>query len=242
MTALTTRLPVSPRMDARSTVPGVKNRVAPPIVAAIDGSRVGRHAGDAAVRLAVESDAPLTFVYVRRGPAGFFGTPVFERRLTRKMAEARRVIDRAVCHAARAGIEAEGEILEGSPRKRIVEFANDRSARLIVVGSRRHRLGRSVSRAVVRAARRPVLVARQGQLDYGLARLFAADEGAQTLMLLATGGAAVEARAQAGYSGRLVGALTVGASDELETVLKDLIADHAPTGALERELVAGRSQ
>jgi nucleotide-binding universal stress UspA family protein len=227
-------------MDARSTVPGVKNRVAPPIVAAIDGSRVGRHAGDAAVRLAVESDAPLTFVYVRRGPAGFFGTPVFERRLTRKMAEARRVIDRAVCHAARAGIEAEGEILEGSPRKRIVEFANDRSARLIVVGSRRHRLGRSVSRAVVRAARRLVLVARQ--LDYGLARLFAADEGAQTLMLLATGGAAVEARAQAGYSGRLVGALTVGASDELETVLKDLIADHAPTGALERELVAGRSQ
>jgi hypothetical protein len=158
------------------------------------------------------------------------------------MAEARRVIDRAVRHAARAGIEAEGEILEGSPRKRIVEFANDRSARLIVVGSRRHRLGRSVSRAVVRAARRPVLVARQGQIDYGLVRLFAADEGAQTLMLLATGGAAVEARAQAGYSGRLVGALTVGASDELETVLKDLIADHAPTGALERELVAGRSQ
>ena len=45
-----------------------------------------------------------------------------------------------------------------------------------------------------------------------------------------------------GDSGRLVAALTVGASDELETVLKDLIADHAPTGALERELVAGRSQ
>ena len=45
-----------------------------------------------------------------------------------------------------------------------------------------------------------------------------------------------------GVSGRLVGALTVGASDELETELRDLIADHAPTGALERELVAGRSQ
>jgi nucleotide-binding universal stress UspA family protein len=159
MTALTTRLPVSPRRDARSTLPGAKNRVAP-IVAAINGSTASRHAGDAAVRLAVELDAPLTFVYVRRGPAGFFGTPVFERRLTRKMAEARRVIDRALRRAARAGIEVEGEILEGSPRKRIVEFADDRNARLIVVGSRRRRLGRSVSRAVARATRRPVLVAR----------------------------------------------------------------------------------
>ena len=45
-----------------------------------------------------------------------------------------------------------------------------------------------------------------------------------------------------GGSGRLVGALTVGASDELETVLKGLIADHAPTGALEHEFLAGRSQ
>jgi len=34
----------------------------------------------------------------------------------------------------------------------------------------------------------------------------------------------------------------VGASDELEIVLKDLIAEHAPIDALERELVGGRSQ
>jgi 3-phenylpropionate/trans-cinnamate dioxygenase ferredoxin reductase subunit len=45
-----------------------------------------------------------------------------------------------------------------------------------------------------------------------------------------------------GDGGRLVGALTVGASDEFETVLKDLIAEHAPMDALERELVGGRSQ
>jgi nucleotide-binding universal stress UspA family protein len=160
MTALPTRLPVSPRRDARRLTPrGTKNRVAP-IVAAIDGSPAGWHASDAAVRLAVELNAPLTFVYVRRGPAGFLGTPVFERRLTRKMAEARRVIDQALRGAARAGVEAEGEILEGSPPKRIVEFARDRSARLIVIGSRRRWLGRSVSRAIVRGSRRPVLVAR----------------------------------------------------------------------------------
>ena len=45
-----------------------------------------------------------------------------------------------------------------------------------------------------------------------------------------------------GDGGRLVGALTVGASDELEVVLKDLIAEHAPPDALEREPVGGRSQ
>jgi nucleotide-binding universal stress UspA family protein len=160
MTALATRLPVSPRRDARRLTPrGTKNRVAP-IVAAIDGSPAGWHASDAAVRLAVELNAPLTFVYVRRGPAGFLGTPVFERRLMRKMAEARHVIEHALRGAARAGVEAEGEILEGSPPKRIVEFARDRSARLIVIGSRRRWLGRSVSCAIVRGSRRPVLVAR----------------------------------------------------------------------------------
>jgi nucleotide-binding universal stress UspA family protein len=160
MTALPTRLPVSPRRDARRLTPRrTKNRVAP-IFSSIDCSPAGWHASDAAVRLAVELNAPLTFVYVRRGPAGFLGTPVFERRLTRKMAEARRVIDHALRGAARAGVEAEGEILEGSPPKRIVEFARDRSARLIVIGSRRRWLGRSVSCAIVRGSRRPVLVAR----------------------------------------------------------------------------------
>jgi NADPH-dependent 2,4-dienoyl-CoA reductase/sulfur reductase-like enzyme len=44
-----------------------------------------------------------------------------------------------------------------------------------------------------------------------------------------------------GDGGHLVGALTVGASDDLETLLKDLIADHAPMDALQRQLVGGRS-
>jgi nucleotide-binding universal stress UspA family protein len=160
MTALATRSPVSARKDARRlTPPRGKNRVAP-IIAAIDGSPAGWSAMDTAVRLAVELNAPLTFVYVRRGPAGFLGTPVFERRLTRKMAKARRVIDPAVRDAARVGVAAEGEILEGSAAKRIVVFASDRRARLIVIGSRRRWLGRSVSYAIVRASQRPVLVAR----------------------------------------------------------------------------------
>lgn len=131
-----------------------------PIVAAVDGSAASRAAIGEAVRLATELEAPIVFVYVRRGPPGFFGSPLDQRRLTKEMARARRVLDRALAVAASAGVSAEGEILEGSPRRRIPEFARDRGARLVVVGSRKRKLGRSVSGGVVRAAGRPVVVAR----------------------------------------------------------------------------------
>jgi nucleotide-binding universal stress UspA family protein len=134
-----------------------------PIVAAVDGSSASRSAIEIAVKLAVELSAPLVFVYVRRGPAGFLGTPIFQRRLTAEMARARRALARALRAAARAGVDAEGEILEGSPHKRILEFARDRGARLIVVGSRGSNRSRSVSRAVVRAAEGPVVVAAGGR-------------------------------------------------------------------------------
>jgi nucleotide-binding universal stress UspA family protein len=132
----------------------------PPIVAAVDGSPASRAAIGEAVRLAGELDAPVAFVYVRRGPAGFFGAPVYQRRLTKQMARARRVLERALAVANSAGVQAEGEILEGSARRRITEFARDRGARLIVVGSRGRKLRQSVSAAVIRAAGRPVVVAR----------------------------------------------------------------------------------
>jgi nucleotide-binding universal stress UspA family protein len=132
----------------------------PPIVAAVDGSTASRTAIGEAVRLAVELVAPIVFVYVRRGPAGFFGAPVYQRRLTKEMARARRTLDRALAAAGSAGVPAESEILEGSPGRRISELARDRGARLIVVGSRRRKLGQSVSTGVIRTAGRPVIVAR----------------------------------------------------------------------------------
>jgi nucleotide-binding universal stress UspA family protein len=130
-----------------------------PVIAGVDDSPASRAAIEEAVSLSLELDAPLVFVYVRRGPAGFLGRPLYQRRLSRELARARRTLDRAVAVAASAGIEAEEEILEGIPERRIVEFAHDRGAQLVVVGSRRRRLGRSVARAVARTADRPVLVA-----------------------------------------------------------------------------------
>lgn len=138
-----------------------------PIIVGVDGSSASRSAIDTAVKLAVELDVPLVFVYVRRGPAGFFGTPLFQRRLTAKMGHARRVLRRALRAAARAGVDADGEILEGSPGKRILELARRRNAKLVVVGSRRRTFSRSVSSTVVRAAEAPVVVAARPQLELG---------------------------------------------------------------------------
>jgi nucleotide-binding universal stress UspA family protein len=134
-----------------------------PIVAAIDGSAASGAAVAEAVRLGLELDAPIVFVYVRRGPARYFGAPVYQRHLTKEMARARRALDGALAVAASAGVDAEAEILEGPPRRRIPEFARDRDARLVVVGSRKRKLGRSISIAVVRDAGRSVVVARDLQ-------------------------------------------------------------------------------
>jgi nucleotide-binding universal stress UspA family protein len=131
-----------------------------PIVAAVDSSSASRVAVSEAIRLARELDAPILFVYVRRGPADILGSPVYQRRLTREMARARWAVDEAVAAADRAGVRAQGEVLEGSPKRRIAEFARDRNARLIVVGSRRYKVGQSVSSGVIRSAGRPVVVAR----------------------------------------------------------------------------------
>lgn len=130
-----------------------------PIVAAVDDKSVSLAAVEEAVRLAHELEAPIVFVYVRRGPAGILGSPLYQRRLTAEMKRARRVLENALSVAERAGVVAEGEILEGSPRRRISEFAHDRGAQLLVLGSRRRRLTPSVSAGVIRTARRPVIVA-----------------------------------------------------------------------------------
>lgn len=131
----------------------------PPIVAGVDGSAASRAAVDEAVHLAGELEAPVVFVHVRRRPGSFLGSPFYERRLAAEAAHARDVLDEALAVAGYAGVPADSEVLEGSPRLRIAEFARDRGARLIVVGSRRYKLGRGVSTGVIRAAGRPVIVA-----------------------------------------------------------------------------------
>jgi nucleotide-binding universal stress UspA family protein len=132
---------------------------AAPIVVAVDNTRAASAATEAAVRLAQDLMAPLVFVYVRRGPSPALGRPYYQRRLDSEMRAGRRALHDALAIAERAGVPASGEELAGNPARRVVEFARLRGARLVVLGSRRRRLGRSVSRGVIRSADRPVIVA-----------------------------------------------------------------------------------
>jgi len=146
--------------QARTRAPDVEESTpAAPLVAAVDESPASLTAVEEAITLARELGAPLVFVYVRRGPRGYIGAPFYQQQLAGEMARARRTLDRALDFAAAAGIEAEAEILEGNPRRRIVQFAHDRGAQMVILGSRRRRLGRSVARGVARTADRPVMVA-----------------------------------------------------------------------------------
>jgi nucleotide-binding universal stress UspA family protein len=130
-----------------------------PVVAAVDASASGAAAARTAISLARRLGAPVVFVYVRRGPSSILGEPYYQRRLDAEIFAAKRALGAALAVAERAGVAASGEELAGSPARRLVEFARLRGARLVVLGSRRRRFGRSVSRSVIRAADRPVLVA-----------------------------------------------------------------------------------
>ena len=134
------------------------------ILVATDGSENSRAALEEAVELAAAADAKLTIVYVRHGPLPVLGDPVYQRSLSAELGHANEVLAIAAGLARTAGVEAEGEVLEGDPAKRIVELARARDAELIVVGSRglgalSGTLLGSVSRDVLHHADRPVLVA-----------------------------------------------------------------------------------
>jgi len=136
-----------------------REREAAPVVAAVDASASGAAAVRTAISVAGRLGASVVFVYVRRGPSSILGKPYYQRRLSAEIAAAKRALGAALAAAELAGVAASGEQLDGSPARRLVEFARHRGARLVVLGSRRRRFGTSVSRSVIRAADRPVLVA-----------------------------------------------------------------------------------
>jgi nucleotide-binding universal stress UspA family protein len=147
------------RSDTGPHGPRPPQPVTAPIVAAVDNSSASAAASRDAVRLAKAMRAPVVFVYVRRGPSLTLGEPYYQRRLDAAIASGRRALGDALAMAEQAGVPATGELLEGRPARRVVEFARLRGARLVVLGSRRRLLGSSVSRRVIRTADRPVLVA-----------------------------------------------------------------------------------
>jgi nucleotide-binding universal stress UspA family protein len=133
------------------------------ILIATDGSPAGREAVEHGLSLATTTGADATLVYVRKPALPIVGDACYQRVLSATLGRARQVVEDAAARARALGVEVEREILEGDAAEQIVQLARLRDADVIVVGSRA--LGSetgmllgSVSRAVVHAADRPVLV------------------------------------------------------------------------------------
>ena len=137
------------------------------ILIAVDGSPSSQEAVDFGLELAAEQHATATFVLVVPAvdvlPAGGFGvTASAPHELTPEDSEPLDVVRE---QAEQAGVKAHTRLLRGDPVDELVAYADTIDADLIVVGSRGHgaiasALLGSVSRGVLREARRPVLVVR----------------------------------------------------------------------------------
>jgi nucleotide-binding universal stress UspA family protein len=137
------------------------------ILIATDGSASGEEAVDFGLELAAAQGAAVTFVHVVPAvdvvPTGGFGlTGAVPHELTELDAKS---LDEAQARAKAAAVTSYTKLLRGDPADEIVAYADTVDADLIVVGSRGHGtiasavLG-SVSRGILREARRPVLVVR----------------------------------------------------------------------------------
>ena len=135
------------------------------IVIATDASDEAWAAVEEGVELASDIGAEVTFVTVRPG-IHLRGAPLYQRKLTGQLAQAREALDQAESEAARLGVVCDSEILEGEPAERIVDVARYGEADLIVVGSHGHgmiasALLGSVSQTLLEQSPVPVMIVRR---------------------------------------------------------------------------------
>jgi nucleotide-binding universal stress UspA family protein len=133
------------------------------IVVGVDGSEESLHAVTFAARLARETGAGVTVVYVRHIPAGYSGRPLVG---PAELERYHRTVERRVVRALTPlTVPWDLEVGRGDPAREVRRVACERGADLIVVGTRRQGplarlLAGSVSSRVVHHADRPVLVVR----------------------------------------------------------------------------------
>jgi len=138
------------------------------IVLATDGSEAAGAALEEAIALARETGDTLAVITVWRALQDDFGL-VFppgaplEALLDAERLHAEATLAGAVARAGEEGVEVEARLAAGDPATMICAFADEVGARLIAMGTRGHGhvvsvfVG-SVSAAVVKQARRPVMI------------------------------------------------------------------------------------
>jgi nucleotide-binding universal stress UspA family protein len=139
------------------------------IVIATDGSPSALQAVELGLELAAEQEAEPIFVHVAPATevlpvSGFSLGPVTVPHEPGD--DDMEPLNEAVRLAEERGLRADTKLLVGDAATKIVEFADSIEADLIVVGSRGHgaissALLGSVSRGILHAAKRPVLIVRE---------------------------------------------------------------------------------
>jgi len=140
------------------------------LLVATDGSPAAQAAFDEALALSLETGSGLAAITVWRALQGDFGlaypsTAVLADILEAERTHAELTLAAAVEQAEKAGVPISTRLATGDPADSICAYAAEIDARLVAIGSRGHGtvaallLG-SVSQAVVRQARCPVLVVR----------------------------------------------------------------------------------
>jgi nucleotide-binding universal stress UspA family protein len=138
------------------------------VVVALDGSECSAHAFALALELAkgvrgriVICSVVDPIVVLGRNPTGAFA----EQALEAAEADARQVVDNAMEKARSAGVSVDGVVVQGEPGYEIVQFATQRKADAVVMGThgrtglKRMFIG-SVAEDVLRTSSVPVVVVR----------------------------------------------------------------------------------
>jgi nucleotide-binding universal stress UspA family protein len=138
-----------------------------PIVLATDGSASAEPAVQRAIELATESNAPLLVMTVWDTPytgLGYAPLPLVVDVRAEMLERAPQIVESVALRARAVGVNVETTVRRGFPVDEICRVAEERNARMIVIGS--HHWGRvrsalygSVSQGVVQSAHCPVIVA-----------------------------------------------------------------------------------
>lgn len=139
------------------------------ILIATDGSDPARKALQEGLALAKDLGDGVVMVTVWQMPAAEFGAPyppfAIDELIRVQKEHAERVLDEAAGKARELGVEVETVLREGFPAEEICSVADERSVRLLVLGSHgwgaiRSVLHGSVAAGVLHRAGRPVLLVR----------------------------------------------------------------------------------